>query len=99
MRTIGVSWLTKDWIASTRFTFGTRSTIRISTRSIAAITYLRGHTRSLPPCGGGLGRGVAQTSKVRRFEPLYLERSARPPSPALPQKGGGTKRRGLGILD
>src|ERR1700722_19830136 len=37
MRTIGVSWLTKDWIASTRFTLGFRSTMRISTRSIVAI--------------------------------------------------------------
>src|SRR5690606_7554700 len=33
----GVSWLTKDWIASTRFTFGFRSTIRPSTRTIFAI--------------------------------------------------------------
>src|SRR5271165_451794 len=37
MRTIGVSWLTKDWIASTRFVFGIRFTIRISTLSMAAI--------------------------------------------------------------
>ncbi len=38
MRTIGVSWLTKAWMASVRFTFGFRSTIRISTRSIFAMS-------------------------------------------------------------
>ena len=37
MRMIGVSWLTKDWIASVRFTFGFRSTIRASTRTIFAM--------------------------------------------------------------
>ena len=37
IRTNGVSWLTKDWIASTRFTLGWRSTIRISIRSMTAM--------------------------------------------------------------
>ncbi len=37
MRTNGVSWLVKDWIASVRFTLGTRSTMKTSTRSILAI--------------------------------------------------------------
>src|ERR1700694_4348398 len=36
MRTIGVSWLTKAWMASVRFTLGLRSTMRTSTRSIFA---------------------------------------------------------------
>ena len=36
MRTIGVSCLTNDWMASVRTTLGGRSTWRISTRSIGA---------------------------------------------------------------
>ncbi len=37
MRTIGVSCVANDWIASVRTVFGTRSTCRISTRSILAM--------------------------------------------------------------
>jgi hypothetical protein len=47
---------------------------------------------SLPPCGGGLGRGVAPTSPNPRKGP-YSVRLARPPSPALPHKGGGGSAR------
>src|SRR5689334_11554367 len=36
--TIGVSWLTKLWMASVRFTFGTRSTMRSSIFSIFAMS-------------------------------------------------------------
>jgi ribosomal protein L11 methyltransferase len=36
--------------------------------------------RSLPPCGGGTGRGVTANSE-----------SAVPPSPPLPRKGGGSR--------
>jgi hypothetical protein len=47
-----------------------------------------GAPNSLPPCGGGPGRGVARTSqKMGLCEDS--ERSARPPSLTLPHKGGG----------
>jgi hypothetical protein len=50
-----------------------------------------GAANSLPPCGGGPGRGVAQTSQNVGLHKV-LERSARPPSLTLPHKGGGNPR-------
>jgi hypothetical protein len=46
----------------------------------------------LPPCGGGLGWGVARTYPYLGggSNPGNL---ARPPTPALPHKGGGSSRR------
>ena len=61
MRTMGVSWLTKDWIASTRFTFGTRSTINTSTCSIFAMLRLLALGRAVRLChrpGPGVLHGV-----------------------------------------
>jgi hypothetical protein len=48
-----------------------------------------GAANSLPPCGGGPGRGVALTSEIVGLC-NDSERSARPPS--LPHKGGGNPR-------
>jgi len=42
---------------------------------------------SLPPCGGGLGRGGR--ANLSEHGAIISDRSARPPSPALPHKGGG----------
>src|SRR4051794_8340906 len=66
MVTIGVSWLTKLWIASVRLTLGTRSTIRSSTFSIFAI--------ALAPQGFA-GRGVEQM-RLRQVK-AELDRLAR----------------------
>src|SRR5579863_9298148 len=46
----------------------------------------------LPPCGGGLGRGVAQAAESNR-PASQSRRPERPPTPALPHKGGGRSRR------
>ena len=45
-------------------------------------------TRPLPPCGGGLGRGVARTHREISVKARTAS-AARPPTPALPHKGGG----------
>src|SRR5689334_15778130 len=50
--------------------------------------------RSLPPCGGGLGRGVAQQTvpvvvDARRTVSARENPSVAPPSLTLPHKGGG----------
>src|SRR5204863_4224469 len=52
IRTIGVSCVANDWIASVRTAFGARSTCRISTRSILAMVFLfslRGLAPSMSP--------------------------------------------------
>jgi hypothetical protein len=43
---------------------------------------------SLPPCGGGLGRGVATHRDLRRGTPLPAPLRAAD----LPQKGGGDNK-------
>jgi hypothetical protein len=53
-------WLTKAWIASVRFTFGTRSIIAISIRSIFAIVLA-----SLPS-NAAVPTGSAASDLVRR---------------------------------
>ena len=50
---------------------------------------LRARTHSLPPCGGGPGRGVGPCLSGDRPCEGTSERSARPPTPARPHKGGG----------
>jgi len=42
----------------------------------------------LPPCGGGLGRGVCRKESVREFTPLPTALCA----VDLPRKGGGKER-------
>jgi hypothetical protein len=46
-------------------------------------------SRSLPPCGGGLGRGVAAAGLPTRTPLLAPLRAA-----DLPRKGGGNKKGG-----
>src|SRR6478609_9167379 len=48
--------------------------------------------RSLPPCGGGLGRGVSPANSVSRCPEAKRDREnprVAPPSLTLPHKGGG----------
>src|SRR5882757_7232625 len=79
MRTIGVSWLTKDWIASTRFTLGMRSSIRASTRTILAMSILGSATQA-PPVRLGedvQARQVEQEGKaLARLDEAWVEHLA-----------------------
>src|SRR5208337_4774221 len=47
---------------------------------------------SLPPCGGGQGRGVGPYFSACSQAKGKSEKTARPPTPARPHKGGGRAR-------
>ena len=47
--------------------------------------------RPRPPCGGGIGWGVALNFPLRGGRNAKLRSSARPPSSILPHKGGGSR--------
>src|SRR5438045_2483466 len=66
MRTIGVSCAANDWIASVRTTFGTRSTCRISIRSILAMAF--------PLCAQHVRDLGRRRHRRRRTHPLYADR-------------------------
>ena len=53
---------------------------------------------SLPPCGGGLGWGDSRTLSNKR-PILQMDIAARPPSLALPHKGGGDPLRPIKFTD
>ena len=53
-----------------------------------AFEFRDAHSFPLPPCGGGLGRGVTGDALILNLAP------SRPASPAdLPRKGGGEESR------
>jgi len=64
----------------------------------AASTKSEGRRYSLPPCGGGLGRGVAPPYAIEA-QPLFPPRLDDPPSLPSPTRGEGEDRRRFNLLD
>src|SRR5688572_4922716 len=92
MRTIGVSCETKDWIASTRLTFGLRSTISTSTRVILLMTETPARAAPTPspsPQWGGEQCSKLRASNAHVVRKLPSAGETAPPSPLRGGVGGG----------
>ena len=59
-------------------------------------TFLTARVCSLPPCGGGLGWGVAQSRDFGAATGTQISQDFATPSPAPPHKGEG---RGAGVVE